>query len=122
MDKEKMLIEVKQDNIFTKAINFLKKIFFRKKEQKVINQFTYKKDNSFMSKIEGDRKILNIQERFENGELNEDELTQEEKTELFYLYNEQINMLEQDIKQYNKVLKLYKEKILIAKSKLENNQ
>ena len=49
-------------------------------------------------------------------------LIEEEKNNLARLYRKQINSLEQEIKQYNSILKSYREKILIVKSKIEKNK
>lgn len=109
-----------EKNILKKVINFIKRIFFKQQEPSLKSIEPSKKDNIFIKKIEDDRKLLNMQKSFESGELKETDLTEEEKEELMKLYNEQIKDLKQEIENYNKVLNSYKEKILIAKSKLDS--
>ena len=62
-----------------------------------------------------------MQKDFESGKLKEEDLKEIEKENLIKLYNKQIYSLKQDIENYNKILKSYKEKILVAKNKLKNN-
>ena len=80
----------------------------------------YKKDNSFINQLEENKKILNMQKYFESGELKEADLTEIEQEKLIKLYKEQIIDLKKDIENYRRTLKVYKQKILIAKSKLNN--
>lgn len=120
MDKEKSLIKIEEKNIFEKVFNFIKKLFFKKQEQNLTNVINYEKDNSFIDKIKEDRKLLDMQRNFESGQLKEADLTEMEKNNLIKLYNEQINSLKQDVENYNRMLKSYKEKILVAKNKLKN--
>ena len=120
MNEEKMLIEVKEKNIFKRIINFIKRIFSKNQESSFTNTEIHQKDSSFIKKNEEERKILNMQKSFESGAIKESDLTETEKNNLLKLYNEQIRDLQQDIENYKKSLNLYKEKILVAKSKLNN--
>lgn len=120
MNEEKMLMEIEEKNIFKKVINFIKSIFSKKQESKLTNTEFRAKDNSFINKIEEDRRILNIQKSFESGELKESNLTATDKNNLLKLYNKQIRDLKQDIENYKRNLNSYKEKIIVAKSKLNN--
>ena len=121
MNEEKMLIEIEEKtNIFKKVINFIKSIFSKKQESNLTNTEFRAKDNSFINKMEEDRRILNMQKSFESGELKEQNLTETDKNNLLKLYNKQIIDLKQDIENYKRNLNSYKEKILVAKSKLNN--
>jgi len=120
MNKEKMLIKIDEKNIFEKVFNFIKKLFSKKTASNLTDVVNCEKDNSFINKIKEDRKLLDMQRNLENGQLKETDLTEIEKNNLINLYNEQINSLKQDIENYNRVLKAYKEKILVVKNKLKN--
>lgn len=120
MKEEKMLIEIKEKNIFKKAINFIKRIFFKGKKQDLSYVEFYNNDNSFIKQFDENKKILNMQKRFESGELKETDLTEIEKSNLIKLYNEQIMDLKRDIENYKRALNSYKDKILVARSKLNS--
>lgn len=120
MKEEKMLIEIKEKNIFKKAINFIKRIFFKGKKQDLSYVGFYNKDNSFIKQFDENKKILNMQKRFESGELKETDLTKTEKSNLIKLYNEQIMDLKRDIENYKRALNSYKDKILVVRSKLNS--
>ena len=120
MNEEKMLIKIEEKNIFKKVIDFIKRIFSKKQESNLTNTNLRQKNNSFIKKIEEDRKILNMQKSLESGEIKESDLTETEKENLLKLYNEQIKDLKQDIENHRRTLNVYKEKILVAKNKLNN--
>lgn len=120
MNEEKMLAKIKKKSSIEKAIDFIKGIFSKKRKLTLTNVESDLKENSFIEKMEEDRKILIMQKRFESGEAEESDLTEKEKDSLIKLYNEQIKDLKKDIEMYNMTLESYKEKILTIKSKLNN--
>ena len=77
-----MLIEVKRKNIFEKIFEYIKKMFSKKEEKSRVNSENYAKDNSFSKQMEEHRKILNMQNSYERGEIKESELTKDEKNNL----------------------------------------
>ena len=118
MDKEKKLIKSEEKNILIRIFKFIKKLCFKKQKVKLVEEVPCKPKDSFINKMKENRNLLNLQRHFENGEVKEDELTEQQKEELLNLYNNQISELQQDIKNYEKVLNSYKEKILEIKRKL----
>ena len=114
---EKMLMKIEEKNIFKKVINFIKRIFSKKEEKDIKPHI---ENNSFLSDLKENGEILNIQKKFESGELKEYDLAETEKDNLMKLYNKQIEELKQDIENYNRALESYKEKILVMKSKMNN--
>lgn len=110
-----------KENIFERLIRFMKRIFLKKEEQAVFKtEEQVLKDNSFISSIKQDGEILSLQESFKRGEIKESNLTEEQKNKLIDLYKKQISELKQDIRNYDRDLEMYQEKILIAKRKLNN--
>lgn len=67
--------------------------------------------NQMRHGIEEKRKILNLQSKYENGEILEADLTDNQKLELEGLYNEQIKDLKEKISREERNLKLKKELI-----------
>lgn len=120
MKEEKMLIEIKEKNIFTRVINFIKRAFFKRQKQDLPQAELYNNDNSFIKQLEENKNTLDMQKRFESGELKEADLTETEKNSLMKLYNEQIIDLKRDIENYKSALNSYKNKILVARSKINN--
>ena len=80
----------------------------------------YEGKNNFVNKMKEDRRLLDIQRKFESDQLKEADLTETEKNNLIKLYHEQINSLKNDVENYNRMLNACKEKILTAKNKLKN--
>lgn len=63
MKEEKMLIEIKEKNIFIKVISFIKRIFSQKQEQDLPQAEFYNSDNSFIKRLEESKKTLNMQKK-----------------------------------------------------------
>ena len=121
MREKEMLIKQNKKNIFDKVIRFIKTIFFKKEEQAVFKtEKQVIKDESFISGLKQGGEILSLQERFESGEIKESNLTEEQKNKLIDLYKKQISELKHNIRNYDRDLEMYQEKILIAKRKLNN--
>lgn len=61
--------------------------------------------DSLQEENEKRRKLLNLQQKYEKGEILEDELSEEQKEELEKLYDEQIQKLDEKIKEKKYELK-----------------
>lgn len=125
-----MLIKSDNSNIFRKIFNFFKKLF-SKEENKENNDNNDKynielqkkeNENNSISILEQKQKILELQKKYENNLIKEDELTETEKESLVNLYKEQINTINNNIQTESKELDLYKQKIIIAREKLKNSK
>lgn len=117
------LIKVQKKSLFNKISNYIKSIFGKSNIYDLNDEYVIKEDNkeNILDGFEKDKDLLNIQEKFENGKLNEEDLSNEEKQELIKLYREQINDLEKNIDYYKTNLETCKNKIIKLKSKLENS-
>ena len=83
---------IRKDNIITKFVNFIKIKLFMKKAR-------YKENNISLNKdLSRSDYLLNIQRRFEAGEIKEEEISKEDTVELKKLYEEQIRLLNGEIK------------------------
>lgn len=110
-----------------KIKEFFRKLFDRNKQQvidepKIIDNSTDKKQNQFKKDFETqvvfkneEEKNLKLQRNFESGNLNVEELSEEEFKALVKLYEKQIKETEESIERYKS--KIEKIKIQIA----ENN-
>ena len=104
-------------NIFERIKCFIKKIFNRhnieenysEEEKEVMVNKNFKEE----IKIQ-DNELLKLQEKFEKGLITEEELTEEEITQLEELYNSQIKMLSDKFE-------MYKKKIITIKKELSTN-
>lgn len=122
LNKEKMLIQKNSQNIFKKALGFIKELFSSKKEN--INSEEIKpkvKNTTLIDEFQKKKKILNLQKSFENGTVKETDLSEEEKSALIRIYNEQIADLQKDIQTHTRTLQFYNEKILTVQNKLKSN-
>lgn len=126
--KDNMLINVNDNNIFHKFKNFLY-CFFHKKDM-VSNSLSNKSiigsnDNiqnnssdTFLESIKNiendETKLLKLQKQYRNGEINEEELTEEQIHSLCSLYDKQI----ESIRKSNEVRK---QKLLQYRNQLKIN-
>ena len=88
---ESNLPMIRKNNLLNKVVNFFKiKLFMNKNkcEEKVV----YDKETN------KDKYLLDIQRRFEAGELKEEDINKEDVCDLKKLYEEQIMMLNGEIK------------------------
>ena len=69
------------------------------------------KKDGFIRGLQENRKILELQRKFEKGLIKESELSEEEKEKLIELYKEQIKSLCEDIKNNNMEIEKYKREI-----------
>ena len=113
MKQEKSLIKHEKLNLFQKVKNFFSRIFHKKA---IVKQFNYEqvstKKQSELDLLRKEQELLSLQERYENGDIKEEELTDTEKQELTVLYKKQIRILQENITEYKNKLNNYKEKIV----------
>lgn len=82
-----------------------------------------KEKKNIIEELEEQRKILELQKKYEAGIIKEEELTEEEKEKLIDLLNQQIETLERNIESYKQTLRGYRDKILeIRKKHNEDNK
>ena len=62
--------------------------------------------------------LLELQKCFEDGRIKEEDLSEEQKSSLMELYKKQIEDLQTNIDKNKKDLKLYKEKIVKIRNKM----
>lgn len=97
---------VYKENIFTKITNFFRKIFCKEKEQaeenilaKEIENIQHKNDFSERIIIQGnleEKRLKQIQYQYENGEIDEDEISEEDQNKLIEMYEKETEQLNSD--------------------------
>lgn len=129
--KERNLLMVKQESIFTKIKNFILKLFGKNKQELIeaptmVENNSTEKNSDFMNsiKIEKDadmEKLLLIQKQIEeNDNLTEkfieevtQDLTKQQKIKLEELYKEQIKELEDKLENYKKKIINVRKKLAV---------
>lgn len=115
--QEKNLIERNENNIFGRIKNFFKKTFSVKKEfiqnpVNVISESDIEKSDVYREYIEiaGEDgfELFDLQNKYRNGEIKDEDLTQEQINSLCKLYDMQIKNLKQSIASKEKQLTKYK--------------
>ena len=101
--KEKSMVKINENSIFYKIKNFFRNIFGRNEknvkniieERKTISQENGK--SSFIENIRNveneETKLLKLQKKYRNGEIKEENMTQEQVSSLIALYDKQISNL-----------------------------
>ena len=87
----------KKENIFTKFINFIKKIFGNEVPKKIAEQNTVVEQHGLKINKEENQELLNLQEKYEKNEIELSEMSGEELHNLNLLYKRQITELEKKI-------------------------
>jgi hypothetical protein len=92
-----------KENIFTKISNFIKKLFSRKKEyieeridEKSINhnqQKNYFIDNILIKEDEEEKRLKILQLRYDNGEIDEEDISDEDMDKLIEMYEKETEEL-----------------------------
>lgn len=113
---------IKEDNVFFTKIKVFFKTLFRLNNNVpnyslAVEQGNYMniKDNDFAKclKVEEnleEKELLKLQEKFENGLITEEELTEEQVDRLEQLYNKQIDKLNQNLSTYkNRIMEIKKQ-------------
>lgn len=126
--QEKGLVQANKNSIFYKIKRFFKKLFTRK-ESNFNNSFAFSqiednmqvdknKKNSFMKEIRNiedeETKLLKLQKQYDNGEIKEEELSEEQVKSLCDLYDKQIANL-------RKSNEMRKQKLLEYSRKLQTD-
>ena len=116
--QEKMLMKKEKLNLFEKISRFFRGIFYKRQNKNAINSGKpYIEKQGTLDILKKEQEILNLQMKYENGEIKESDLSDKEKEELAKLYKAQIKTLEENIFTYKNKLNNYKEKII----KIKNN-
>lgn len=115
---ENKFLQVKKDNIFTKFINFFKKILYKSQSnisEQVMDIELEDTRNNFLDEIklqhEENPNLINLQQRFENKEIELSSLTDEEVHNLNLLYKRQIENLEKVLENSKTELNIIKNRI-----------
>lgn len=122
---EKSLISVNENSIFYKIKNFFRNLFHKAKYdensttiENNINVSIENKKSEFIESIKNiedeETKLLNLQIQYRNGEVREDELTEEQINSLNALYDKQIAKLK-------KSNSIRKQKLLEYRKKLQTD-
>lgn len=103
--KNNKLITYKE-NIFTKISNFLKKLFFRKKKDttKTIDETrSYNKqckenfiENILIKEDEEERRLKKLQLQYDNGEIDEEDISEEDIDKIIKMYEKETEELNAD--------------------------
>ena len=125
--QEKSLVQVNENSIFYKFKNFFIYLFYK---NKVVNNVsntieipentmhTTEQKNSFIESIKNieneETKLLKLQKQYRNGEVKEEELTEEQINSLTALYDKQIANL-------RKSNQIRKQKLLEYRKKLQTD-
>lgn len=108
-----------------KIKQFFKNMFKKNIAQNDISQKDIEKRNNFRDNItvkEDTEKsrLLKLQEMFRNGQLSEDDISMEDIEKLSKLYDEQIDELQEKIKQNVYATDNYKKQIILMKNKINS--
>ncbi len=121
--QEKSLVQVNENSIFYKIKSFFRNLFHKQKEveniisveRNSVDNVTEKK-SAFIENLKNIKDeetiLLKLQQQYRNGEIKEEDLTEEQKKSLYDLYDKQIANLKKSnefrknkILQYRKTLK-----------------
>ncbi len=114
--QEKNLVERKENNIFEKIKGFFRNLFGKKEEVNSMADENFEmemeKSSEFRESIKNfevdESNIFELQRRYHNDEISEDDLTQEQINQLCQLYDIQIADLKKTIMTKQKMLENYK--------------
>ena len=123
--KEKHMMnnnENQKKSILNKLISFLKRLFTRKNNNLLAegqitekNKDTYIETNNMKEQITIPRdiekeRLLNIREQWENGEIEEEDMSEEDVKAIVAIYNEETYKIEQETEQIKQdIAKMLKE-------------
>lgn len=80
-----------------------------------------KQEKNLINKLKENKNLLELQRKFEEGLIKENELTEKEKSDLSKLYKEQIEHLYIDIKINTREIQFYKEKIKNIRKRIKKS-
>lgn len=118
--EDRALVKKGKLNIFEKIYSFFKNILNKKDYEVDKQKNNIKEKENIINEIKKENEIIRLQKNYENGKIKEDDLTENEKEQIFLLYKKQIEELENKISNYNKIMKNYKIKIIEEKNKITN--
>ena len=109
-----------KENIFTRISNFFKKLFVRKKDivQEDNNEITvYEKqekeiflENIILMQDNEEIRIQNLKEKYDNGEIDEDDLSESDIDKIISLYEKETEELNTDTeRRKNNIAQMLKE-------------
>lgn len=112
-------LQVRKENIFTRFVNFIKKIFGKKVEQELSTQAKTPENKNVKSNFfdeirinkEEDKELIELQNKYENNELDLAVLSDEEIDELNSLYKRQVSDLKKKLDDKKTELAIMKKKI-----------
>lgn len=116
--QEKNLIEKKEKGIFNKIKSFFKKLFNNGQDNNQVvsadNNILNENDNEFRDYIkmteDEETKLLELQRKYREGEIAEDDLTDEQIEALSNLYDKQIQELKKSIEIREQKIAEYKKR------------
>ena len=105
--------------IKTGIFKMIKNIFDKKEKNEEYNTKLekIKKEDNVINEFKQERKIAELQKKYENNVIREEDLTETEKENLVKLYKEQIDTIENNIQTELTKLDFYKQKIILARKK-----
>ncbi len=111
MEEENMLVVYKKQNFFKRIQSFLRKVFNKNSVEYSENELRKEESHYY-----------NLLLDYDDGYINETDLTEKDKEKLTDLYTKQINTLEISIQMRKDTLKKYTEKLVDVKKKVENKE
>lgn len=114
----KYLQVIKKENIFNKVINFIRKVFYKPKQDTQETVFIKEKTNNkneFLNKIKLEHEenpiLIELQRKFENKEVALSQLSKDQIHELNLLYKKQIDDLDKELDNKKTELNIIKNRI-----------
>lgn len=112
-------LQVRKESVFTRFVNFIRGMFWKKIEQEVPAQLETTENNeiksNFFDEIRVDReentKLIDLQRKYENNEIDLAMLSDEEIEELDLLYKRQVADLKEKLDDRKNQLNIMKNRI-----------
>ena len=124
--EEKEIVKVNENSIFYKIKMFFKKIFKKKEENSAVkeeaktikpnaSEESNNQQSEFMISVktieDDETRLLKLQKQYRNGEIKEEDMTEEQVQKLCDLYDRQISELEKSNEARKKKLLEYRRKM-----------
>lgn len=117
--KEKSLVQVNENSVFYKIKSFFRNLFHKDKEiENNVPINTISNDNkrsAFLESLKNieneDSLLLKLQKQYRNGEIKEEDMTEEQKKSLCTLYDKQIADLKKSNEFRKNIILQYKRKL-----------
>lgn len=120
---------IKTNSVFFKIKNFFRKLFKKdvKSENKIVNYKTGKNDSNFKENIIiensfEENRLLELQMKFENNQIVEEDISIEDIKKLSILYDKQIEKLRNKIEQNILNTEKCKKQIIAIKKEMVRNE